>query len=225
MAQAAQRVTVTAMADSAWRHPAGLELSLILRCTLDAFFDTGYHGTSMRDIARHAEMTVPALYYHHENKEALLVELLDRSINRVTELCCEALADAGDNAEARFCNLIECLVLFMTMSTKTAYLDHEVRSLSPDNRRRYAAKRRRIELMVVDAIVGGVEEGIFDVTDPRGTGRALVGMIQSIASWFHPAGPQSPQDLARAYLDVAVHAVGAKRIVIDRVRALPDNQR
>ena len=219
MGQAAQRVAAPETTGPSWRFPAGLVLSPILSCALDAFFDNGYHGTSMRDIARRAGMTVPALYYHHENKEALLVELLDRSISRVTELCCEALADAGDDAEARFCNLIECLVLFMAMSTKTAYLDHELRSLSPDNRQRYAAQRRRVESMVIDAITAGVEGGIFDVTDAHATGRALVGMIQAIASWFHPGGPQSPQALALAYLDVAVHAVGATRPVIDRVRA------
>lgn len=110
-------------------------------------------------------------------------------------------------------------MLFMAMSTKTAYLDHEIRALSTENRRAYAAKRRRIEAFVVETIADGVAAGIFDVTDAAATGRALVGMIQSVAFWFRPGRHQSPEQLAATYLDLAAHLVGAQPAVITRVRA------
>jgi AcrR family transcriptional regulator len=220
-------VAQTAEVDEApaWRAPVPLALTPILTAALDAFYDNGYHATSVRDIARRVQVTVPALYYHHENKEALLVELLNRSIDLVTDLCLEALDDAGEDPELRFCNLVESLVLFMTMSTKTAYLDHEIRALSTENRRGYAAKRRRIESLVVEAIAAGVAAGIFDVSDAAATGRALLGMIQSVAFWFRPGGQQSPEQLAATYLDLGAHLVGAQPPVIERVRARAAAQR
>ena len=63
-----------------WRTSPTPELSPILSASLDAFSEHGYHGTTVRDIAKRVGVTVPALYYHHENKEGLLFALLDTGI-------------------------------------------------------------------------------------------------------------------------------------------------
>src|SRR6266436_3992144 len=84
----------------------------ILRAALDAFSEAGYHGTSVRDIASRVGVTVPALYYHHENKEAILFSLLDTSITRLRGLCLAAIADAADTPQARFLNLGESVVMY-----------------------------------------------------------------------------------------------------------------
>ncbi len=47
-----------------------VELSPILSAALDAFYEKGFHGASVRDIARRVGVTVPALYYHYDSKEA-----------------------------------------------------------------------------------------------------------------------------------------------------------
>jgi AcrR family transcriptional regulator len=112
-----------------WRDPPNLDLVPILAHALDAFYERGYHGTSVRDIARRVKVTVPSLYYHYENKEAILYALLDASMERVTELSLAALAEAGDEPTLRFMNLVECLVLFMARSGKLAFVDTEWRSL------------------------------------------------------------------------------------------------
>jgi AcrR family transcriptional regulator len=202
-----------------WRQPPDLELTHILRHALDAFYEHGYHGTSVRDIARRVDMTVPALYYYHENKEAILYELLDASITRVTELCGAALADAGEDSTERFLNLVECLVLFMANSGKLAFVDVELRSLSPTKRRAYTTKRRGIERLLASSITDGVDAGLFDVTFPAETARALLGMIQAVATWFRPDGPLTANAVARHYLDIAAHAVGGSPAVIATARS------
>jgi len=111
----AQPAGPDAAAAPAWRAPGELELTPILRAALDAFSEAGYHGTSVRDIASRVGVTVPALYYHHENKEAILFSLLDTSITRLRGLCLAAIADAADTPQARFLNLVECVVIYMAM--------------------------------------------------------------------------------------------------------------
>lgn len=205
--------------DGGWRTSAQLDLTPILSAALDAFNEQGYHGTSVRDIARRVGVTVPALYYHHENKESILFTLQDASLDRLTQLCEAALADAGDDVAKRFLNLVEAIVLYMANSTKLAALDAEIRSLNPENRRIYSRKRRYIEQILLATIVHGKEDGILEPTSPKDTARALLGMFQAIATWYRPGGSTSPRALAAKYADIAAHTVGARSEVIERLRA------
>jgi AcrR family transcriptional regulator len=194
----------------AWRRSDDYVLSPILASALDAFYEVGYHGTSVRDIARRTGLTVPALYYHHVNKEAILAALLDQSIESVIQRCEQALAEAGPDPDSRFRNLVECLVLYMAHNGKSAAMDAEIRALSPDSRRGYSTKRRRVERLLTDAITDGVTQGTFHVSSPTDTARALLGMIQAITIWFKPGGRLSAQLVAERYLDIAEHTVGAR---------------
>jgi AcrR family transcriptional regulator len=193
-----------------WRQPDALALSPILTNARDAFYEFGYHGTTVRDIARRTGITVPALYYHHENKEAILFAILDTSIRLVTARCEAALADASPAPRARFQHLVECITLHMAQHSKEAAMDAEIRALGATNRRRYSAKRRVIEQMLNVTIDDGVANGDFHVSSPTDTARALLGMMQAITVWFRPGGPISAQSLAGRYVDIALHTVGAK---------------
>jgi AcrR family transcriptional regulator len=205
--------------EGGWRTSRSPELSGILSAALDAFNEHGYHGTSVRDIAKRVGVTVPALYYHHENKEAILFALLDDSIGWLTRVCEAALTDAGPDPEVRFTNMVEAIVLYMAHSTKLAGLDAEIRSLSETNRAAYSERRRRIEDMLVDTVQAGRSSGAFDVVSSPDAARAILGMFQAIATWYRPGGTLTPQSLAQRYVDIAVHAVGASPALVGRVRA------
>lgn len=191
-----------------WRHGDDEELTPILSAARDLFYELGFHGTTVRDIAGRVGVTVPALYYHHANKEAILVALLEKSIGSVTDRCERALAEAGDDPADQFRNLIECLTLYMASHRKSASMDAEIRALSPAARKAYSAQRRRVEQMLVETIERGVAAGMFDVTSPPDTGRALLGMIQAITLWYSPdRGQVTPPELAARYVDIASHTI------------------
>jgi AcrR family transcriptional regulator len=192
-----------------WRD-ADDELSPLLEIALDAFFRFGYHATSVRDIAQRLKVTVPVLYYYHENKEAILFSLLDGSITSVISRCEQAIAEAPDEPGATFRYLVECLVLYMAQHGKRAAMDAEIRALGAKNRRRYVAKRNIVEQMMKETIADGIARGAFHVTSPRDTSRALLGMIWAITVWYKPGGRMSPAALAKSYVDIALHTVGAR---------------
>lgn len=48
---------------------------LILETAKELFLTNGYRNTSTRDIAKAANITQPALYYHFSNKELLFIEI------------------------------------------------------------------------------------------------------------------------------------------------------
>jgi AcrR family transcriptional regulator len=194
----------------AWRLSRPLELSPILAGALEVFYERGYHGASVRDIARRVGVTVPALYYHYENKQALLVALLETGMEEALDRVRQAAEDAGDRPEDRLANLIEAVVLHMTDWVSIAYLDTELRYLDPENRKLYAALRKRVEQLLMDTITQGVELGVFEDSHPEDTTRALLGMCQSVAMWYRPEGPRAPGEIAERYAEIALNTVRAQ---------------
>jgi AcrR family transcriptional regulator len=202
-----------------WRSSPGVELTPILESALEAFNEHGYDGTTVRDIAQRVGVSVPALYYHHANKEAILYDLLDAAIEYLHAQTALALEDAGPSPVQRFLNLVECIVLYVAHVTKLAHLDAEIRSLSSDRRAEYSVKRHHVETLLQQTIEDGIQAGDFDVRSARDVARALLGMFQAIAIWYRPDGELTPEELAVRYLDIAAHTVGAKPSVLKRVRA------
>ncbi|MGC0366233.1 AcrR family transcriptional regulator [Rhodococcus sp. 27YEA15] len=191
-----------------WRSFPPLPMSDILRHSLELFDANGYHGTTVRQIANHVGVTVPALYYHHASKEALLVELFEVSMRELNTRTEAAVKDAGDDPVARFSFLVEAIVLYMTHRARHAALDTEIRHVSPESRSRYAASRKRLEVLMREVVTGGIASGEFSVTDTGESVRALLGMCQSVPRWFHPDGPLTHSEVAQRYVDIALHTVG-----------------
>ncbi|MEZ0075325.1 TetR/AcrR family transcriptional regulator [Planotetraspora sp. GP83] len=193
-----------------WRVYEELSLPPILANAIEAFEEHGYHGTTVRDIARRVGVTVPALYYHYENKQALLVELLMSSIQTLLERCEAALAEAGDDPVRRFSALVECVVLNMAYRGSQGLLDSEIRSLEPENREKYVGLRDELEAKLHAIIMEGVDLGVFRTEYPVEAGRAVLTMCQAVARWYRPSGPLPPGELAERYVAIGLGAVGYK---------------
>lgn len=193
-----------------WELYRPMDLPPVLAKSLDAFVEHGYHGTTVRDIAGRLKQTVPTIYYYYENKQALLVALLNISIDDLLERC--RLADLSAPAEParRLSALIRSICLFVLYRRQLALLDEEVRSLEPRNRDSYIAKRDSLEAMLVSCIDDGVAVGAFMVDDPRAASRALLSMCRGIAGWHRPRGPLTPEGIAGTYERFALGLVGAR---------------
>jgi AcrR family transcriptional regulator len=200
------RTTVTDDAFD-WRSYPPLELSPLLSGALAEIVEHGYDGTSVRKIAVRAGVTVPALYYHFENKQAMLRELLDHAMRIVLAHARAALVEAGEDCVARLSALVEAIVLYMAHHRDLAFLDSERRSLTPENRAHYVARRDELEGELRDAILGGVKQGVFRTPYPDECSRAILSMCQGVAGWYRPGGPVDAPTMARRYADLALATV------------------
>lgn len=196
--------------DIDWRRLEDVELTPILAASLDAFYELGYHGTTVREVARRVGVTVPALYYHHDSKEGLLIALLELSTADVLTRANAADRDGGDDPVRRLANVVEAIVLRMTNRARLASLEGEVRYLSAENRQRYRAVRKGVEDVVLRVVQDGAASGDFTVEDPAETTRALLGMCQSIPRWYHAEGTLSPEEVAAKYVAIAMKTVGVQ---------------
>lgn len=191
-----------------WRVSNTAELSPILSNALAAFEEHGYHGTSVRDIARRVGVTVPALYYHYENKQAMLVDLLTRSMESLLRRARAAVAEAGTEPAACLSALVECIVLYMAYRGSKGLLDSEIRSLEPDNRVAYIALRDQLDEQMQTIVLDGVGKEVFHTDYPEEAARALLTMCHAVAKWYRLDGELSPEELARRYVVFGLGMVG-----------------
>jgi AcrR family transcriptional regulator len=190
-----------------WREFPPLAVSRILEVALAEIVKQGYHAASVRTIATKAGMTVPALYYHHENKEAILVALMDHGMNIVTSHVEAALAEAGPDPVRRLSVTVEAIVLYMAHHPDIAFLDSERRSLSPNQFAHYLQRRDHIDLALAAAIEDGCASKVFATSRPREVRRAILSMCQGVAGWFQADGPKTAGETAQDYVAIALAAV------------------
>jgi AcrR family transcriptional regulator len=205
------RRTATATAPTVaahWRDYGPLDLHPILRHAMEAFNEHGYHGTSVRDIAGRVGVTVPAIYYHYANKQALLATLLETSMKDVLDRCRAAAAEAGDDPLTRFSSMVESIVLYMANRKGLAFLDTEIRSLEPANRARYVALRDYLEHMLLDTVRSGITRSVFGTPIPEDAVRAVLVMCQGVANWYRADGPLTPTEIAERHVLLSLGTVG-----------------
>ena len=81
------------------RLPADERRQQLLAVACDLFARTGFHDTSMDDIAEAAGVTKPVLYQHFPSKRALYGELLDDTGRRLLDRLADATSRATSGRE------------------------------------------------------------------------------------------------------------------------------
>ena len=73
-------------------RPRSSHRAALLEAAARLFDERGYHGTSIRDIARATGVTPGAIYSHHASKAALLLAVYEEGVRRIAERVEEAVA-------------------------------------------------------------------------------------------------------------------------------------
>ena len=194
--------------DFDWRVYRDLQLTPILSASLAALQEHGYHGTTVRDIARRVGLTMPSLYYHYGNKEGILSALLDIAMDDVLAHIEGGIAEAGDDTRAMMANFVTAVVMHNTRRIELAKLHPEFRFLGPEARAAYVAKRTKADNILVSVLDAGANEGIFQVDDLHFMARAILGMLNGIPDWYRAGGGLSPQEIAAKYVVCALRMAG-----------------
>jgi len=183
----------------------------IIAAAVDNFQARGYHGTSIRDIARDAGMTPASIYHHFPSKQHILVHIMERVMKDVISLTNSAILRAGQSPSDQLEALMRAWVLFHTQRRAEALIGaSELRSLDDVGHRIVVALRDQQEQMFREIIERGVAAGAFTTAFPSEAARAIINMGYSIASWYRPDGSLSPDQLADRYGTLALATVGAQ---------------
>lgn len=161
------------------------------------FAERGYHGTSMRDLARELGLQGSSLYAHVDSKEDLLVAVVERGA-RLFQASAEAALAAAETPRDRLLALIRGhidVVLDHRDEART-FLD-EARALDGAHRTQVIEERDRYEQVFRSTIAAGAESGSFraDVDVPV-TVIFILSILNAIPRWYDDAGRLGRRELS-----------------------------
>ncbi|MFT4044532.1 MAG: TetR/AcrR family transcriptional regulator [Gordonia sp. (in: high G+C Gram-positive bacteria)] len=196
--------TQTGVASGHWRDYGEPELPATLLAALAAFAEHGYHGTSVREIAARANLSVPGLYHHYPSKQSLLQGLLDRTMTDLLARSEQAIAEAGPEPVEQFDAVVESLLRFHMYRREQAFVGStEIRSLDDSYRATYIGMRDRQQRMVDEIIFAGVAAGDFRTSYPKDASRAVTMMCVGVSTWFKLDGEFRADELIARNLQLA----------------------
>ena len=190
--------------------PAPGTSEVIEQAALEAFYDKGYHGASIREIASRAGIGLATVFHHYPSKAAVLNRIMHRAVDELDEELRDALDSIVDPVD-RLTTAVRVLVTAHCERQMQSFVaQSEFRSLEPDEREVVRVKRAQIQSIVVEAIQNGVGLGRFECEQPKETAQAIVAMATMVATWYHSGGARSTDQVASTYADLAQRMLGRR---------------
>lgn len=171
----------------------------------------GYHGTSLRDVAKAVGVQMSSLYYYFPSKQDLLLAIMRRTMADLRGAVEPAIRSVEEPA-AQLDAAIRAHVLFHAdRREETIVTDSEIRALEDENRDEIIALRDAYSGLFVETLEAGKRNGSFEFANAHVATNAVVTMCAGVAAWYRPDGPMTLEqvagELARLCLDgVAVAA-------------------
>ena len=170
----------------------------------------GFHAASMADIAETVKLQKASLYHHVASKQEILLALLDRALDKLTERIAPLAAQTAQSvpADEKLRNMIHAYLQLMAENADLAsVLLFEHRSLEPKQHARHIPNRDRFESLWRDVLSEGVKSGVFACSDPALTVRGLLGILNWTLTWYRPKGELSIEQIADHYVNLLYHGL------------------
>ncbi len=179
------------------------KLREICRIAARVFFEKGYDGASMQDIAQAVGLTKAGLYHHVGSKDQLLFEIMNYGMDILHETVLEkvkAIADPREKLRQTIIGHIDLIV--RARDLEITVILHENRSLKGALRKKINARKREYIQMLEDLIAEVQQQsGLRSLITPRLAAFALLGIVNWLYQWYHPEGPIKEEELAQTYVD------------------------
>jgi AcrR family transcriptional regulator len=182
--------------------------SQILQMAGHLFSQRGYHATSIRDLAKALNLQGGSLYAHIASKEELLLEVVRQAAARFQEVL-KSLPQAGPKEKMVALVKGHLRVIAEELPRATVFF-HEWKHLSLPLLKEAKALRDRYEEGVQRVIAEGVEQGVFRVANLRLATLFVFSALNWTYQWYRPEGPMSLEELAEAYAQMVLKALGAE---------------
>jgi AcrR family transcriptional regulator len=163
----------------------------ILQAAMEAFAQTGYHGTSIDDIAQAAGISKALIYEHFTSKQDLHATLIAAEAGELFRRLAQA-ADAHEDAEARLRGGIDAFLGFVQErreAWRTLFRDAADPQLGEVVEQMQRQATDSIGHLMAPNAEGALHEGV------ETTAAMLSGAIQALANWWY-----DHQDVPRAVL-------------------------
>jgi AcrR family transcriptional regulator len=184
------------------RGRPGYDLETLLKAAAELFYERGYDGTSIQDLATRLGVAKSAIYHHVPSKEALLSLAVDRALDGLFAEVAK-LESVGGRAVDRLEHLVRGSIAVLVDELPFVTLLLRVRG-NTETERDALARRREFGQIVTALVAQAVAEGDLRADiDPAMSTRLLFGMVNSLIEWYRPQGDLTTADLAETVVAVA----------------------
>jgi AcrR family transcriptional regulator len=174
------------------------EKKRILVVAAKLFRDKSFLNTTVDDIASNAKINKAMIYYYFKSKGVLLYEIMCISADeriRQAELVIASNTSAVEKMEM----IVKQVVESVTNSASLGGLaQFEIKNLPRHLMASYIGKRDRFEQILRQVLQEGVDTGYFRIKhDIPMISRFIMGLLNSVATWFKENGPLSPEEISK----------------------------
>lgn len=192
----------------------------ILAAAAHLLASRGYHGMSMRDLARATGMSLANLYNYFGSKEDLVFALQTRAFETLIASAEQAIEGVTGAEERLYAFILSHVRYITTHRDVTRVLVEEAGELPPKRRRavrdlkeRYRAIGRRIVMDVQEAgcsVPGVIPVGPQPEAEIERSTYNIFGMLNWIYGWYEPERHGTPQEVARSIHKLALCGLVAR---------------
>jgi AcrR family transcriptional regulator len=183
----------------------------ILESALRLFAVQGFHGSSMRELAKLVEIQPSALYVHFPSKEHVLAELARVGHEAHHAALRSAMLDAGSEPTKQLRAIVAANArVHATYPHLAIVVNDEMSALSAELAGPALALRKQSLELLLDIVRRGVAMRHFSGPRIEIVAAAIGAMGMRIPYWYSPALGIDAEELAQTQAELAARMLGAK---------------
>jgi AcrR family transcriptional regulator len=191
----------------------------ILEEAVKLFYERGFTGTTLDDIAAELGVTKPFIYTHFRSKTELLAALCKPTIELSLGAVTQAASGPGSPTERLYRAIAGFTEVVLSRQANIAIYFREEKNLSPEALGEINGLRKKFDRVLSKLLAEGVAAGEFDVRDVSLTALAIGGMISWAYTWHRPEGRLAIDDMCDRMAELALQMVGANTRVAAKLPA------
>jgi len=173
------------------------------------FSTRGYHGTSMRDLARELGLLGSSLYSHIDSKADLLVDVVERGAFLFQDSADRAMATTGDGVTRLRALVAGHIDVVLDHPDEVRTFLYEAHALDQGHRTKVLAARDRYEDAFRAVLGAGATDGsLRSDLNPRFAAIFLLSILNALERWYRPDGRLSRDELVREVLSFGLRGIG-----------------
>jgi AcrR family transcriptional regulator len=173
------------------------------------FYEHGYEATSLRAVAAKVGIKVGSLYNHMGGKDELLLDIMVAVMDQLIPLVEGAAAEAGPDPVDRLKAGLAAHISFHAKHARETFIGNsEMRSLSAEQRKLIAKRRREFEDIMRSLIEEAAAAREVELLDPKLQAYAVLALGMHVASWFSDSKSVSLTHVVEVYTEVSLRQLG-----------------
>jgi AcrR family transcriptional regulator len=166
------------------------------------FKENGFLNTSVNQIAQELGIQKGSLYYYITDKETLLFDILNRTMDDMLELVGD-LPSHDLSPDDKLKHVIRAHVVnAVKYLNEFSALLHDTKYLPIDQKKIILSKRKQYEEIFTQIIKEGISQKIFINYDEKMVAYMILGSCNWLYQWFSPKGSMSSKRIAEIFSDV-----------------------